>query len=885
MWLRLSQIILRNRILILSFLLVMTTLFGYYMINNVKMDNKYGTMLPKTSDAKQNYLKLKELFGENESLLVFAIDNDSLYNLETFNAWHELGEAISSFDAVDSVFSEAHLYRLTKNSEEKKFDLNKVTPNKLKTQAEVDSIKKIIKSIPFYDGMIYNDENNTSLMMAFIDESIMNDMKKAVVLLDVEAKAKSFESKLGKIRISGMPHIRVSVGEKLKKELGLFIALTIIVTSLLLYIFFRSFKIVLICNIVVFVGVIWSLGSIGFFDFKLSILMVLIPPLMIVISIPNSIFLINKFHQEIKDHGNKVKALTRVIQKIGNATFLTNLTTALGFATFIFTNSESLFEFGLIAALNIIMVFVLSITILPIILSYSAIPKPKHLKHLEKQWLHYAVEKLEFVTLFKRKYIFIAAIFVVGAAVLGALQIDTTGNITGDLPQNDPITNDVQSLQDKFGGAIPFEILINTKKENSYLHRFEEINNVQNILAKYSVFSKSLSVADGVKIINMAFSDNNPERYTIPTISKMNLFRSYLENSTDNATTNPFLDSTNTYTHISLQIKDIGSYEVQELIDTLGPEVRAAINPNKATYDSLYNVISKLETEAKDNALSEFYFDHPAVYQNLIEIYGNNDLDKLDEFYTDENLIYNYHHEAGFNDSLAKAIDIENWDLMFSGTAVVASNGTQYLVKNLFTSLAIAIVVIALLMSVLFRSWRMVIISLVPNFIPLLTTAGIMGFFGIPIKPSTLLVFSIAFGISVDDTIHFLAKFRQELRSYEHDLRRCILVALRETGISMIYTSIVLFFGFLVLAFSQFGGTKALGMLVSLTLLIAMLANLLILPSLLLFMERKMTNKAIREPLFELFDEEEDIEFEHLEIEQSLKKYEEKDLEQHPKND
>lgn len=852
------------------------------MVSNVKMDNKYGTMLPKNSDAKQNYLKLKALFGENESLLVFSIDNENLYDLETFNAWHQLGNEIAAFDAVDSVFSEAHLYHLVKNAKEKRFELKQISEFQPKTQSELDSIKTIIKSIPFYDGMIYSDSTHTSLMMAFIDESIMSDMKKAIVLLDVEAKAKSFEDRLGKIRISGMPHIRVSVGEKLKGELGLFIALTILVTSLLLYLFFRSLKIVLICNIVVFVGVIWSLGSIGFFDFKLSVLMVLIPPLMIVISIPNSIFLINKFHQEIKDHGNKVKALTRVIQKIGNATFLTNLTTAMGFATFIFTNSESLFEFGLIAALNIIMVFVLSITILPIILSYSAIPKPKHLKHLEKQWLHYAIEKLEYVTLFKRKYVFIGATLLVTAAIIGAFQIKTTGNITGDLPQNDPITNDVKSLQDKFGGAIPFEILINTKKKNSYLQRFNEIDDVQDILKTYSVFSKSLSVADGIKIINMAYSNNNPERYTIPSFSKLNRFKPYLENATGDATTNPFLDSTNTYTHISMQVRDIGSYEVQELIDTLGPQLRAAINPNNVIYDSLLNQIISLEAEAKDNALSQLYFDHPMIYQNLVAIYSAGDVEKYDELSIDDALIYNYHHEAGFNDSLAGAFDLENWDLVFSGTAVVASNGTQYLVKNLFTSLAIAIFLIAILMSVLFRSWRMVIISLIPNFIPLLTTAGIMGFFGIPIKPSTLLVFSIAFGISVDDTIHFLAKFRQELKSYEHDLRRCILVALRETGISMIYTSIVLFFGFLVLAFSQFGGTKALGMLVSLTLLIAMLANLLILPSLLLFMERKMTNKAIKEPLFELFDEEEDIEFEHLEIEQSLKKYEEKDLEQQP---
>ncbi|MFD1553832.1 hypothetical protein DNU06_09410 [Putridiphycobacter roseus] len=877
MWIKVSQIILRNRILILSILLGITVVFGYYMVNNVKMDNKYGTMLPKDSPAKKNYIKLKSLFGQNESLLIFAIDNKDLYDLEKFNAWYELGEVVKSFEAVDSVFSEAHLYQIHKNTTDKKFEFDKIIKYKPQSQTQLDSLEKIIKLNPFYDGFIYNNETNASLMMVFINENIMNDMKKAVVLLDIEKKAKEFEPLLGEIHISGMPHIRVSVGEKLKGELGLFIGLTILITSLLLYVFFRSLKIVLICNIVVFVGVIWSLGSIGFFDFKLSILMVLIPPLMIVISIPNSIFLINKFHQEIKDHGNKVKALSRVIQKIGNATLLTNLTTAMGFATFIFTNSERLFEFGFIAALNIIMVFVLSITILPIVLSYSAIPKPKHLEHLEKQWLHIAIEKLEFVTLYKRKWVFSVAGVVVILAIIGALKIKATGNITGDLPQHDPITRDVQYLQDKFGGAIPFEILIDTKKKNAYLYRLKALEKVQTVLKEHGVFSKSLSVADGVKIINMAYSENNPARYSIPTLSKMNRFVPYLENA-EGAGNNPFIDSSKIYTHITLQVEDLGSYEIQELIDTLGPELIPIINPKKEIYDNAYANILTLSGAEKDAALADLYFDYPEVYLNLVEITAQDNAALKDEMIMDENLIYSYHDKAEFNTNLKAAFDLEYWDLVFSGTAVIASNGTQYLVKNLFTSLAIAIVLIAILMSILFQSWRMVVISLIPNFIPLLTTAGIMGYFGIPIKPSTLLVFSIAFGISVDDTIHFLAKFRQELKHYEHDLRRCILVALRETGISMIYTSIVLFFGFGVFIFSQFGGTKALGILVSLTLLVAMLANLLILPSLLLFMQKKMTNKALREPLFELFDEEGDIELERIEIEEGLKKYEEEDI-------
>jgi len=867
MWFKLSQFILRNRLLILGLILGISVFFGYFAVTNIKVDNTYGTMLPKDSKPKQDYELLKSSFGGSESLLIFSIQCDDLYELENFQAWYEVGEKISEFDAIDSVISEAHIYQIVKNSELKKFEFDKVAKSKPTTQAEVDSIEQIVRGNPFYDGLLFNKETNASLMMAFVNEDIMADIQKANVLFDVEAVADEYVDKLGDVRVSGMPHIRVAVGAKLKNELGLFIGLSIGMTSLLLFIFFRSLKIVLICNVVVFVGVIWSLGSIGAFNFQLSILMVLIPPLIIVISIPNCIFLINKFHQEIIEHGNKAKALSRVIRKIGNATFLTNLTTALGFSTFIFTNSERLAEFGIIASLNILVVFLLSITILPIILSYSAIPKSKHLKHLEKQWLHLAVQKLEYLSLYKRKWVYIVTAVLMTVAGIGISRIEATGNITGDLPKDDPITTDLKFIEENFGGSIPFDIILDTKRPNSFHTRFEEIEEVQEHLKSYGVFSKSLSATDGIKLLSMAYSDNNPEKFKIPSIQKLDRISDYVSNSLENSNISSLSDSAKTLTRISMQIRDTGSYEIKAIVDKMMPEVQEIINPNKEYLDQQYDIISKQSGAEKSVSLTQLYTKVPRIQFDLEAMYGVNNGSEL----------ANHESSESFNDSLRMAIDDNEWGVIITGTSVVASNGTQYLVSNLFISLGCAIILIGILMALLFRSWRMVVASLIPNFIPLLFTAGIMGFVGIPIKPSTLLVFSIAFGISVDDTIHFLAKFRQEMKLHEHDLRRCILVALRETGISMIYTSIVLFFGFLMFTGSQFGGTKALGLLVSLTLLIAMFANLMILPSLLLGMERKISGKALAEPLLQLYDEEEDIELEHLEIEQTLEKYREED--------
>ncbi|MFT4600747.1 MAG: putative RND superfamily exporter protein [Arenicella sp.] len=873
MWFKLSQFILRNRLLILGLIVGITVYFGYFGLTNIKVDNTYGTMLPKDSPAKKDYELLKKSFGGSESLLIFSIQCEKLYELENFQAWYDIGEKISDFDAIDSVISEAHLYQVIKDTENKKFAFDKVAKRRPETQAEVDSLQQIVRGNPFYDGLLFNKEENVSLMMAFVNEEIMADIKKANILFDVEDVAYQYEDQLGKVRVSGMPHIRVMVGAKLKGELGLFIGLSIGMTSLLLFIFFRSLKIVLICNVVVFVGVIWSLGSIGAFNFQLSILMVLIPPLIIVISIPNCIFLINKFHQEIIEHGNKAKALSRVIRKIGNATFLTNLTTALGFSTFIFTNSERLAEFGIIASLNILVVFFLSITILPIILSYSAIPKSKHLKHLEKQWLHLAVQKLEYLSLYKRKWVYIVTAVLITVAGIGISKIEATGNITGDLPADDPITTDLKFIEENFGGSIPFDIILDTKKPNTFHTRFEEIEEIQDYVATYGVFSKSLSATDGIKLLSMAYSNNNPEKFEIPSIQKMARISDYVANSLDQTSGfSGISDSASNLSRISMQIVDTGSYQIKEIVERMKPALEEIINPDKPYLDAEYLAISKLSGAEKSKSLQAVYDKVPIIQFDMERMFAANNSTEL----------ASYESTPAFNDTLRKAMDEHEWGVIITGTSVVASNGTQYLVSNLFISLGCAIVLIGILMALLFRSWRMVVASLIPNFIPLLFTAGIMGFVGIPIKPSTLLVFSIAFGISVDDTIHFLAKFRQEMKLHEHDLRRCILVALRETGISMIYTSIVLFFGFLMFTGSQFGGTKALGLLVSLTLLIAMFANLMILPSLLLGMERKISGKALAEPLLQLYDEEEDIELEHLEIEQTLEKYREEDSKKNP---
>ena len=565
-------------------------------------------------------------------------------------------------------------------------------------------------------------------------------------------------------------------------EIQLFVLGALLITGIIFFFFFRSYRATFITLLVVTIGVTWAFGFIGLFGYEITVLTALIPPLIIVIGVPNAVFLINKYQQEIKLHGQQAKALQRVISKIGNATLMTNITTASGFATFVFVKSQLLREFGILASVNILSIFVLALLIIPILYSFMEPPKKKHLNHLERKWMENVVNWMEKMVRKQRITIYITTVIVIILGIIGLYQIRVSGSLIEDMPKTKAFYKDIKFFEKEFGGIMPLEILIDTKKEKgvmklSTLKRMDKINEV---IESFPELSRPVSVVNLVKYSKQAFYKGNPKYYQLPTSQEQSYIFEYTKNSDGNSDMlNNFVDSTGQYARITTFMKDVGT-------------------------DKMNDIQERLQQVVK------------------------------------------------------KEFPEERYNVSFTGKALVFLKGTNYLIGNLVFSLSLAIFLISLFMAWMFRSFKMILISIIPNMLPLLITAGLMGFFEIPIKPSTILVFSIAFGISVDDTIHFLAKYRQELMANNWKIRRSVYAALRETGVSMFYTSIVLFFGFLVFTVSSFGGTIALGGLVSITLLFAMVSNLLLLPSLLLTFEDKIANKEVlKEPAIKIIPQDE----------------------------
>jgi len=805
MWFKFSRIILRNRLLILI-VLGLATIFMGYRAQFVSMSYHLAQMLTKSDSTYIEYESFKETFGKDGSMVVVGVNDKKLFELDNFNAWYDLTHNIKNIkvdfvknkkdtivNGVTEAISIANAFTLVKNTEKKQFDFEQIVKKKPSSQKELDSLIEVIHNHPFYESYLFKDSSSISLIAITVDTTVLDSKFRDDLFTKIDNEVIAFHEKTGiKVHKSGLPYIRANSTTKVKDEIQIFLALSVLITSLILYLFFRSFKATLYSMLVVCVGVVWSVGIQSLFGYEITILTGLIPPLIVVIGIPNCIFLLNKYHSEYKNHGNQIKALSRVIQKIGNAIFLTNTTTALGFATFIFTKSAILIEFGVLAAIDIFVVFILSILIIPIIFSFLKEPKDRHTKHLENKLMIRVVDFLQLLVKNQRKAIYTTTIIVVILSLYGISRMTTTGNIIDDLPKNDPIVEDLLFFEKNFNGVMPFEVVIDTKKKNGVFadngKTLYKIQKLQKEMSSYKEFSKPLSIVEAIKFSYQAYKNGKSKFYILPPATELKKLKKYVQNDSRTTSFSSFIDKDNQVTRVSFQMADIGTQEMDVILNEVRPKIDSIFSP-------------------------------------------------------------------------------KDYNVTLTGTSVVFLKGTNYLVENLLTSLILAIILIASLMSVLFSSVRMVLVSLTPNLLPLLTTAGLMGFFGIPIKPSTILIFSIAFGISVDDTIHFLAKYRQELKKHKWNIKESVHVAIRETGVSMIYTSTILFFGFGVFTVSSFGGTVALGILISITLLVAMLADLVLLPSLLLSLDKALTTKAFkREALIEIIDEEEDINLDELEV-------------------
>ena len=772
MWHNIAAFIIKYRIVLLILLLADTAIMGYFA-SQVKISYEFTSAVPTDNPKYIEYQNFRKQFGEDGNLLVIGVQTKDFFSPAFFNDYAVLAHQVAKVDSVENVLSIPGAITLVKDTATQKLKVSPIAGDP--PFASIDSIKQTFLNLPFYKGFLYNSKDTPAYMMAVrISKNALNSKVRADVINRILELGDAFGQKHNiQMHYSGLPLIRTEMALKVQSEMRLFLVLSFVLTAVILALFFRSFTAVLSSMLVVAIGVVWSMGTIVLLGYKITILTALIPPLVVVIGIPNCVYLLNRYHYEYYKNPNKMKSLLRMVDRMGIVTFFTNLTAAIGFGVFFFTKSTLLKEFGLVAGINILGLFFISLVFIPAFFSFLPPPNVKHTSYLENGWINRLLTRITNWVFSHRVYIYGFTIAVCIFSVLGLLRLRNDAHIVDDLPKSDKVFMDLKFFESNFKGVMPLEIVVDTKRKNGVLSLevLGKMDQLVDSLQRYPEIGRPLAITEGIKFANQAYFGGDTANYQVPAdMIQAAFIMPYLRtnkgdnNSMFNKLLHSFIDSTKQKARISVSMADIGSRRLPALIDSIRPQVNSIFDSNK------------------------------------------------------------YH-------------------VTYTGTSITFLEGSKFIVNSLRDSLILAFIIIFSCMILLFRSWRILLISIVVNIVPLLITAGLMGWMGIRIKPSTVLVFSVALGITIDVTIRFLVNFKQELVRHDDSIANTVHRTIHDTGLSIIYTSLILIAGFSVFILSQFDGTKSLGYLTSITLLLAMVTNLVLLPALLLWMDKVIEKK------------------------------------------
>jgi len=778
MWHRLSEFILRYRVILLVFLFAFTGFMAYHA-SKVEMSYDFTSAIPTDNPKYQDYQKFRNTFGEDGSTMMLGIQTKDFFEPQFFMDYVQLSKDIAKVKSVQNVLDVPAAVVIQPDSISK-LAVKKIFPDNF-IAAQVDSFKQKFLSLPFYKGLLYNPQTDAFVMAIGIDKVTLASKDRTRVINEIIKLGDAFGKKHKiEMHYSGLPQIRTQMADKVQYEVKLFLFLSFALTALILFLFFRSFTAVLTSMVVVAIGVIWSFGTLVLFGFKITLLTGMIPPLIVVIGIPNCVYFLNKYHTEYGLLNDKIPAIKSMVDKMGIVTLFTNLTAAIGFGVFAFTNSVILKEFGLVAGLNILGLFAISLVLIPAFYSFLPPPNAKHTGYLESKWLNKILETTVKLVFRYRKAVYISTIAIFVFSVIGMLRLHAVGHIVDDLPQSDKIFTDLKFFEKNFKGVMPLEIIVDTKKKYgalTSLETWEKLDEFTTYLESQPNIGGGLTLTKGIKFAKQGLSGGDSSAYQLPDQIEFSALRPYListmrkrdsgNKNQFNQLLSSFVDSNLQEVRISVKVADVGSKEMPILLNKLHQKA-----------DSIF--------------------------------------------------------------------EKDNYELTFTGTSITFLEGSRFIINSLRDSLIWAFGMILVCMFFLFRDWRIVLIAVITNIVPLAITAGIMGWLDVPLKPSTVLVFSVALGITVDVTIRFLVNFKQDLSNNHEDIQRTVLKSIHDTGLSIIFTSLILIAGFAVFAISEFQGTKSLGYLVSLTLLLAMIFNLTLQPALLLWMHKSKKKKKMK---------------------------------------
>ena len=820
MWESIARLVLKFRLPLLILLLSATAFMGYHA-SRVQLSYDSSRTIPRDNPKNLAYQAFRQKFGEDGNLLVIGVQTDKLFQQAVFNDYISLVDQLKKTPGVDDVLGLSSAVNLVRDEKDSSQKLRTVVifPGHVLSQAAIDSGKAIFLGLPFYRGLLYNPDTHAWLTAIHVNKDVMNTSRRMVVVGAITRAVADFGQREGiEIHYSGLPLIRTNMAIKISHETTWFLLGSVLIYIVILLLFFRSFSTMLLSTAVVIIGVVFSLGTMDLLGYKITLLNALTPSLVVVIGIPNCIYFLNKYHTAYRDTGDKRRALVEMIRRMGIVTLFCNISAAIGFGVFALTRSEILNEFGVVAGVNIMLLFFISFILIPTVLSYLPAPKPQHMRYLENRWLLAVLTRLGVWARDHRRPVYAVTAIVLLVAVAGMFRLKSEGFIVDDLPKNDPIYRDLKFFEKNFRGVMPLEIVIDTRRKNGLrLNMLKTLNNIDQLsqyIDSQPEMARPLSIVEGLKFVRQAYYSGDSANYGMPSDFDLPFLLPYLKQSGAGAQAGP--------------VNPGSGRNGTEGGGTGSSGEDGAGNAKKSSLAQLLR--SFVDSNQQRIRISVNMADVGSRRLPLI-------LDSLQK-------------------RSAEIFDSSRYAVEFTGSSVTTLEGSRFIISGLKDSIEWAFVLIAACMLFLFRSLRILLCSLIPNIIPLIITAGIMGWVGVRLKPSTVIIFSIALGIAIDITIRFLVNYKQEASGPGKQLAgdggktqgdrgpavspdQAVIETIHKTGISILYTSLVLIAGFVIFCFSSFGGIQALGWLTSLTLVTATVTNLVFLPALLIGLTEK----------------------------------------------
>jgi len=753
----LAKIVSKFAYINLIIILIITVLLGYFM-KDIKVQAELESGLPDNLPEVVAQNKVKELFPSQDVIFI-VVKSDSIFSLPYLKKIYELTDSILFLNGVEDIFSLATASKI--KGEEKGISIIPLMENIPETEEDMKRIKEMVLGDEIFEGMLLGKDKKSTAILALLEKGLSEEEKIGIYekILKITKKFENPEE----IYVSGKPVIEALIAERVQGDIRRLFPLSILVSMILLFLFFGSLRGTFLPVLTVFISTIWMMGIQGLLGIPIGMETSLLPMLLVAIGTAYGIHLIHQFTEEIEKEEDREKAVYNLILKRGNAVLIAGLTTVAGFFSLVSQDIKTIKTFGIVNGFGILVTLFLSIFLIPSFLRILKKPKKatREIKPLDK------FLSLSGDSVVKKYPVFlITGLLIIIFGTLGIPKIKSESNEIENFSKKSNIRISYEYINKNYAGTTPLTLLFETEKEDGFKN--PELLKIVDKIVEYSenlpYAGKARSITGLLKRLYKSFENDKEEFYRIPDKKELVSQLIFLFEMSSNPE------------------------ELARMVTSDWKKVNVTLFLKTSDTRILSDIVKKIEEYSK----------------NLIQ-----------------------------------GTDIK---LTITGRARLYVMMDYLIVKGQILSLISAFILVLIITSIILKSFKSGILSIIPMTMVVMGNFGFMGFLGFPLTHSTSIVASLAIGIGIDYAVHYINRMnllRREIGNINEIIRKSTL----SVGRAIIFNMVSVTLGFLVLLLSSFKGVKTISILIAITMILSLFGAIFILPSFVKLITKKEGRK------------------------------------------